>query len=362
MIYVFGTLCSMFFAYIAVNLYRRKEYYRNHGVIAPMALSKFFCVLSILPLTVISAVRYGVGTDFFSYYRIYLKNGISSFQELENGFSAFVMFLNRISKEPQLFFVVSSFVIGICYFLIIYKESVSPVFSILLFVLTRDYFRSMNGVRQYLAIAILLLSLPYIKQKDWRKVIIFIGMATLFHSSALIYVLFYILVQMQLKLKDIAVMVFGTFLFAGTMKNIAIPIIDKYTTYGKYFETTSKYANANFEKRIFLIYFSFFLLLLYLTVIEKKKETENVNIFKNGIFLGMFFYALSIVWPTNVSRLGWYANSIITIYAPEAINCISKKWLRMVITYAVIICYMIITIPQILKGNQDVLPYQTFWQ
>lgn len=358
MIYVFGTICSMFFSYIAVNLYRRRNYYRENGITTPIIWSRIFCFLSVLPLTIISAVRYGVGTDFYSYSKIY-RNIDSS--NVEVGFKLFVNILRKVSEDPQIFFVVTSIMVCVLYFVMIYKESESPVYSILLFVLTRDYFRSMNGVRQYMAIVVVLLSLPYVKRKEWKKVAIFVLIAASFHISALVFVVFYIFGQYKIQMKQIVITIAATFLFAGTIRNIILPILTRYTEYGKYFDSSSYYANSEFEGTVFMIYVAFFLLLAYVRVVEKVPMDTDLNMLQTGIFIGLFFYSLGIAFPNNIGRMGWYANSLIAIYAPALLNRVPKKWMRDGLKIAIVICYMYITIPQLLKGNQTVLPYKTFW-
>lgn len=349
MIYIYGTMVSMLFAYIAQNAYR----IGRASKLQRQCIAIIFKFLSFVPLTVISAIRYNVGTDFFSYYRIYISGRQASYMEI--GFNFLIREMRKISANPQFFFFITSIWICACYYFAIYKESRNPAYSIALFVLTRDYFRSMNAIRQYMAETVVILAFSHIKKKEWKRALIFVALACTIHTSALIYIILLVLNSVHFKPKRDILIVAGAFVCGGMITRYLFPFIERYTTYARYFSDNSGYSKSKFEGVNFIVYISFFTLLniLYRDV----KQNENLKVLYSAILLGMIVVAFSIFMPRNISRFTWSIDSFIIVYLPEATNKIPQKSLRWIINAGIIICYLVISVTLIQRGNQDVLPY-----
>jgi hypothetical protein len=342
-----------------LKLNKRKILYRDMGVRRDNSLSKIFYMMSFIPLTYISAFRYGVGTDYFGYVKIYNGDGKSTYEYVEGLFKLFTKILNIISDNPQLFFFASSlFIIG-SYYRMIYMESQNYSYSILLFVLTNDYFRSMNTVRQYIAMAIAFIAIPYIKKKNWKVSLILLVIACNIHMSVLIMVVFYILYLLDLK--PTAYIVISALLYIGgsLVKNVMFPLISRFTEYGRYFSEKSGYSSGDFSTGFFLIYLSFGIMMIILY--KKTRKSDNLKLLYTASFMGIMISILSMYMTKNFSRLVYYMNIYVILYSPEMISNISSKNLRRIIGLAIILCYIGVTIPLILKGNQTVLPYRSIW-
>lgn len=149
-------------------------------------------ILAVVPLFMISAIRYDVGTDYLKRYTndyISLAHG-GAVDNLEIGFKLIVYICLIFTKEPYLLFVVTSFIILSLFFQTIYKKSTNVIFSILIFFLGGYFFASLNLVRQYMAIAFILLGYQFLMSDNKRKAYIgFLACAIIafsIHSASIV--------------------------------------------------------------------------------------------------------------------------------------------------------------------------------
>ncbi len=354
MIYIAGTLSTLLLTYISVHIDQSKYLSYSEGRI----LKHIFGALSIMPLAIISAVRYNVGTDFSSYCQIY-EMSHSKNAYIEQGFLSFMCILHKISDNPQIFIAVSSLIICAFYFYSIYKNSCNPVYSVLLFVIIGDYFSSMNVIRQMFAMVISLFTIPYIKSRKWLKTFIIIGIAMMIHKSAFIMIFLYFILALEWKPMTYTTALLATFASAGLLKATVLPILQRLTTYGRFFLKTSRYSKSNIDWASFLIYFSFFVLMSYkYKAIQKNK---NLKLLYSAVWIALVIVASGIVMPTTVVRLALYMNPIIAIYVPELTCLTLRKSTRYVINFAIVFLYTLIRIIYLSNGWCGVLPYRTFW-
>ena len=155
-------------------------------------------IVIMVPLVLWAAYRPSSFFDTTPYIRIYYS--------LPTTFSGAIHSWGSFSKD-QAFYVLSGIIHAAAgdnrtvYFLIIAafqavflgitlrKYSVEYLFSIFIFVATADYLSWMhNGIRQFFAVAITLLALPYIVEKKYLRAILITLLASLFHASALLMI------------------------------------------------------------------------------------------------------------------------------------------------------------------------------
>ena len=159
-----------------------------------------FLVFSFLCMFTVSAFRaYTVGSDTKTYLLLYDK--IAYLQpknsRYEVGFFYYVKFLHQLSNNPTLLLAVSSFICvgAACFF--IYKFSDDPVLSVLLYIVLKQFFFQMTGMRQALATAFVLIAFCFVMNKRslWRIIAssAFIMLAILFHNMSFIILIIYLI-------------------------------------------------------------------------------------------------------------------------------------------------------------------------
>ena len=320
-------------------------------------ISALFAVFSAIPLIVISAFRYKVGTDFPIYWIMYKQKGLKSGRGVEPGYTFLVRILRCFTSDPQVFFVVTSIIVCGIYFYVMYKESDCFPVSVFLFVATREYFRQMNGIRQYLAVAFLLIALVYLRKEKWLSVAVFTAVACSFHYSALIIVLFIVLCRINLKPLYLLLGSFVSLVLARLFKSLLYPIVNRFTDFGGYFESSSRYSDSHFEKLTFLSYIV--LMIVSIIVFKQSDETDahDYVYYTNGVFLGLVFYALSATFPTVITRFGWYSNIFVTLYFPNVMKMIKNQAIRWAAYPSLLAFLGLWSAILIQRGNQSVLPY-----
>ena len=164
--------------------------------------NKFYALISMLVLILVSGLRANVG-DTLSYKE--------SFSNLPHSFGAYLSglklkgdwgfdFISMIIKtwikdSPEVFIFIFSLITVSCIFIAFYKYTELLELCIYLFITTGCYLVSMNGIRQYLASAILFLSFPLIYKRKWQIYFPIVLVCSTFHKSALLFILLYFIVD-----------------------------------------------------------------------------------------------------------------------------------------------------------------------
>ncbi len=148
-------------------------------------------ILAVIPFFAVSACRYDVGTDYLNRYSAAF-NRMSQGKDIRNleiGFKLLIKFCLIFTQSPNLMFVITSGIIIVLIMTTIYTKSKNIILSVLVFFLGGFFFESLNLVRQYISISIILFAYRFIsKEKNGIKnYIIYIlcnTIAVLIHNSS----------------------------------------------------------------------------------------------------------------------------------------------------------------------------------
>lgn len=271
-VYIIATLLSCGFAYLAVRGGGR----RLGWIIA-----------SALPLTIVAAARWDVGTDFMFLYHgqilsvEWFRGGggrelanalfarcadpLAKAQEAwrcfcleEAGYRWTVEGVVFCGGSIRAFMAVTSLLTGALVFTAVWRQCKSPVLAIYFYVATSNYFLSLNIVRQYLAIAVMLVAVEFVvKQRLWGFVASVI-VATLFHRSALLLLPIWFLPRLKSARPYwgyVAIVIgLGCSFVARPLLEAVLPTLNM-GIYLKYFDTC--FAKDGFEWFFFAINFAF---------------------------------------------------------------------------------------------------------
>ena len=145
-------------------------------------------VLSFMPFFLVSAFRYGVGTDYLRRYsldfvKIYQGYSVNN---LEIGFILLNKLTMLITNKPFLMFFITSFLINGFIFWTICKESKDKILSICIFFLLGFFFNSLNIMRQYSALSFIFIGFYYLLRNKKILFLLSVIIASFFHSSAFV--------------------------------------------------------------------------------------------------------------------------------------------------------------------------------
>ena len=158
-IYIITFLITIALVWIAQNKIKNKK------------LKILLLLIAVIPMFLVSAFRYDLGTDYTKRY-VADYNTLAKGKDVKNleiGFKAIDYLCLFFTKEPYLLFVITSLIILAIIFEVIYKKSNNILLSIAIFFLWGYFFGSLNLVRQYIAISLILLGYQFLMNENKKK-------------------------------------------------------------------------------------------------------------------------------------------------------------------------------------------------
>lgn len=226
--YIICFIISTLFIYGATKKY--KCYFHNDKKVKLMIYEKVMLLIGILIPCILAALRdISVGSDVSFYVMPYFNRAIisSNFMSYvkstgssDIGYLLLNYLVSRLTDSIGWLFFIIEFIILLCIFIGFwnFREKIQPWKCMIFFYLI-FYNMTLSTVRQCIAIAICFCAVSFVianqfKKRAFIKAVILIGIATTFHSTALITVLL-ILVSYLLyfnKISQYQVVLIGVFL------------------------------------------------------------------------------------------------------------------------------------------------------
>lgn len=314
--------------------------------------------MASIPLTIVSGCRYYVGTDYLStyytgFYRII--DGIKT-DGFELGYFFLNKFLNLFTDNVfVLFFITAILFVGFT-FGAINVLSDDVILSIVLLLVTRYYFISMNGVRQFIALSILLYSVKFVLEKNIRKFILFVALAMSFHFMSILFIPVYFLDKIKLEKISIIKWIGIDFLVFTIGVKFILEIL-KNTKYGVLIR---RYEVPGIKFTVLTICLN-----LVIFIIGYKNYNKRYNDIKYRIFINIELIALLISLALQslplMERVYWIYSFPLVITLPYMLDEGTKirKFVVKSLIVLVLAIYMVYDI--VVLGDHDVLPYQSIW-
>lgn len=273
------TLSSVFFAYYG-DYFAKKENTNSVQIqnqLPEILVREIFYSLSFLIIFVPGALRSFVGIDYttYSYQQIpMVLAGISI--KIEPLYKLVIYAGNwlggGISYQPV--FVITNFLIVGILFLFVRQQSKNVPFSIYIFMTGGFFAFSLSGMRQSIGVVIALFCLKYIKKNKIIKYILGILVASLFHTSMLIFLPLYFIHRVKINPFFILIMMFLINHFAGLFRSLIMYASEKVGVYSNYFGGT--FDNGQFSRlQVCLVLVIMIFLCLSRLVLGKTKFYSN---------------------------------------------------------------------------------------
>lgn len=314
------------------------------------ALSIFFLLLFFFILFIFPATRQiGIDRDSGSYAQ-------NAKEAIDNNFSNVI----TGSREPTFFlivyiaklifpdpirgtFVIYAFLgvllkcIGIC------KLSCDKYLSFVLYIAFFYILQEFNTIRSGIATGIFLLSYEDLCNKDLKKFLFKILIATFFHYSSIVLVIFYLVnvpfikkhlnfflvlgILMDVLHLNIYVLRFIALIspaFIGVKLNIYINMLE-----------SGFFTSVSTQRLIFNIGFLFIILILENTSIKNNEKIRNLlNIFKISV---AFFFATKCV-PVVASRISETSSIVLVLLVPEVVKHFRKSEYHLLVLLVTVCC------------------------
>lgn len=320
--------------------------------------------ISFIPLFLIGALRAYVGIDYTTYslYQIPDVLGGSLTVKFEPLDKLVVYLGYYLANQQHYFYIFAIFHIILMWFL--YKYIVQQSSNVMLsvfFLLTTVFFTfSLSGIRQSIATAIVFYALKYINQKKSFHYLFYLGIACLFHYSAAIYILFFILGKINInRFVGFALPIVASLLsFSGS--EFVSRIMLHLNFYSEYIG--SRFYTGAYDKKhqLFTIVMCLSIFLLYYIV--PKKEWDNLKLYLNINFVLLLVAIIMPILPTP-SRTIYMFVLVHVVLIPKLISVIKDYRPKVIITMFFVLGYFIFFSLMVLHGNAyETLPYHTIFE
>lgn len=323
---------------------------------------KLQIIVTILPLILLVGLRYGIGTDYFTYENVF--NQGDSAREVNTlkaplYFNVYNLVIQYLGGD----YTASVFIIAIIYFLLIfyrvYEDSPYPWLSVFLIFGMLYIFISMNAMRQSLAMAILVFSLKYLKQKRNIAFFICVIIAAGIHPSCVMFIVVFFLYKSKINFKWIVILTPIIFACIYGAKSYLL-VIATYLNYDRYFggdEANGLLLGANFIWQTIIIIFSCYIYNKKLA--NKNKDKEKFKAYFATQLVTFFCYPLLLLINANeFSRILWIFGLSGIIFTPMLVEKIHSSSIRYFVLTSIVICFFINMYVSIAVHNfHEVLPY-----
>ncbi len=358
LVYIIATMLSIVFAHFII----RNEYFDISEMSFSVQYEKniyntFFMLLSFLPLFIVAAIRWDVGTDFEKVYEygfnLIIADSVQPRWEL--GFTFLIKIIAMVTDECQWMFAGTAFVFCFFTFKAIFNSSKNACQSIFLLMTTTLYFFALNGIRQGISVAIFLYSIKYIKERKLLIYILAILLAASFHTIALIFIPLYFICNINITPKTGVIVIVASIISAPFVGSIFKFIMSqtRYVTYfgSEYDVPDTPYVHILINTVITVIGYLCF---------SKNSENSNYRIYMNiqlvasvfTIFSGSILIAERIILCFETAQI---------LFIPEILYCEDNAIKRIVIKTVVYSMFIFIFFYGTVKlGWYTVLPYKTF--
>ncbi|MFC0560064.1 EpsG family protein [Halalkalibacter alkalisediminis] len=181
----------------ALSLFARYIGKQTELIPAQFNANKFFAFLALTTLILVSGLRNNVG-DTYYYMHSYREFDIT-WETIDFtgdfGFNILQMLLQQVSRDPQIMILTTAVLTNILIGMTLYHYSRMFELSLYVYITIGYFLVSMNGIRQYLAAAIVFAATKFIINGDFKKYLLVVLLASTIHQTALILIPIYFIVR-----------------------------------------------------------------------------------------------------------------------------------------------------------------------
>jgi len=333
-----------------------------------LKLLKYF---SITLLIIVGGLRFEVGADWYSYKNLFLSisNYSDVFNSREEKLFMLIMFLSKNIINSYSFFIFILFNIAFLLKVKILNYYSKDFFlSLLIYVSAIFLIYDINGIRQGLAISLVLLSIPYILNKNIYKYLFLVLIATFCHTSAIIFLPFYWIANIRFKKKFILQILTLVVVFSIPLREFVLnsSLLDYLFT----FQRLSGYENFLFNSErntsipilslaVFQRFVIFYLFWFYYDKLKCDKKLKNLLL--NGYVISLIIFLIFSFSSEFAARLGFYYKSLELLIIPLIVSS-QIKIINRVLLLILFLIYAIISVYRLLSTDGNgLIPYNLYF-
>ncbi|WKA50213.1 EpsG family protein [Planococcus liqunii] len=307
-----------------------------------------------------------VGSDIMQYLSTYNNSSFYSYYELlknsEWGFEAFNIILKNFYINEQGYLLITSFLIVLAFSVFYFKYSKYIFLSFFLHLTIGLFTMSMSGIRQTLAVGIILFAFQYIIKKKFFIFSFLILLAFTFHNSAIVFFPVYFLRNIVINRKNGSVIlgiVISTLLFRENLT----PLIEFFMPerYTARYDVLSEAYPVNPMIVLIAILIPLVCLILWENVKNLKEKERKIY---SLLFLLSCLNAFTVILSLNsniIGRLSFYFVTFNILLIPNMIKIIKDKNFKFIGVLACIILPLIQFLLSTPDGTLQIDNYKFYW-
>lgn len=314
----------------------------------------WFAFVSFLPVIVWAGFRDGQGwVDTNAYISMY-KTFPDTFSEMfpflstvqkDVGFSVFGTLIKIIfgtGYTPFLFII--AFIQGIVIITFFRRYSESFLMSLFLFIATGEYLAWMfNGIRQFLAVVIVVACTPWILKKKYLQTIVVILIAATIHQTALLMIPVIFIVQGKPWSKKVLFIIIMAIVILFSIDRFT-NVLDSMLSNTQYYATVSTWQASGDDgtSPIRVIVYAIPTMLAFLGRKQIGNQNKIINICINMSVISTVLYLVSMMTSgIMMGRLPIYVSLYNYILLPYELKNIFNKDSAKIMWILTIICYLL---------------------
>lgn len=175
----------------------------------------------------------------------------------------------------------------------------------------------LSGLRQALALSVLMFSFTFLREKKLICFILVVLLASLFHSTALIFIVAYPVYQMKFNYKNLVLMCLGgivVLLNAGGMVSLYLKLVGTDDIYSGYTDNRSGLTVSGTVISGFVLVFC----LVFMFLGKSKAKNPQICYL---LLISFFTNILSVIWFAEFFRISMYFSLFECIAIAEACTC-----------------------------------------
>lgn len=363
LIYFSSFLMSVFIA----NIYQKKIKYAGR-------IERFIWHSMIIMFpALVAGFRYNVGTDYFNYVTYFEETSGLLWVEIINANAPLFFGLIKcctIMIDPQWMFLIFSYLTLIIFMTALeyWKERISIPYTLLIYYIC-FYSWSLNGVRQGLAITMVFLACTYLVLGHYKFYFLWLFLAVLVHSTAIIALAFWFCV-MFLKKNNYNFMICNNkmpiydfnYLLALFLSpfviNICYVMIDKVVNSVKFFSKYQGYlGDVDMGIGIMLLF-----LLLFWPIFLLTRDTMSDIVFRHTMEIAATFLLFGYLGYIGYTmyRLRLYSYLVVVIMVAQFCKKQKKIIRKVMYVYYFVLFFVCDYVRQTMMAS-DIFPYTSIY-
>ena len=362
LIYTINLGIVMLFSFLA-------EYYKDKGKGLKKDGTKLpliqFTMIAILSLSLISGLRFFVGTDYLIYVAMYADvraHGLftPTLDSIEIGYRVISWLFGQVFVSPFAFLFAVAVFTQVGMIMCLRRHAEIFWLACTLYILIMMYYSTFNIIRQTIACVIIFVGHRYIVSGNFKKYLLVILIAFLFHSSSLIMIPVYFLAKSDAWSKRITICFFATLLlwilypyWAPTVMGVLSD-----SNYGSYADTMAKGESGANLVRLGVTFAPAFVGFIFRKRLVEKFPEMNIAINMTALKFFIMIFSMKDIY---FARMAVFMQVYVYLLLPGVVNIFEDKKTRFFFA-AMFVALFGIYHYILLPSEGGVIPYQTIFE